>query len=383
MNILKNKKGMGLPMVLGIITLVIGLTSTLLTFVFLQSRLVERQIEQTEAYVNAVSKIEATLRILERDKNMEENYLRDLSTYMGVDISIYGTNLYQVKSMVSDTRYVSSFMTGTTIKANTFELIFEKTGEEPDFYLSPLVTPTNMLSSYLPDYIETNFPQFYQPQSFSSFQSVIDYTRDLALQNQGFEMKEPIHLTSMSTPTPSGHWFVNGSVSLMNGQRLTIPENRLLIIDGDLTIRPNGGILGNVVVNGTVRYVSHGNSTEMLQGTIYANGNVNFDNRLTLGTLERPSFVFSEFDIILGNNTTGYAYFLSQNFTAKQGNIYLTGGVYTVFSPTIQKDIQENPDLNTSVFFDYAIPILIEVENTDPVTGEIKDFRYTSPKLNS
>ena len=54
MSIIKNKKGIGIPTVLGIVTFVIATVATLLTVAVNQSKLIDRSIESTEAYANAV-----------------------------------------------------------------------------------------------------------------------------------------------------------------------------------------------------------------------------------------------------------------------------------------------------------------------------------------
>jgi hypothetical protein len=95
---------------------------------------------------------------------------------------------------------------------------------------------------------------------------------------------------------------------------------------------------------------------------------------------ERPTFVFAEGNITLGNNNDGYGYFLSNNFSAKQGNINLTGGVYTEGSSNVNKDIIENTDFTTEHLFDYAIPETIAVEGSTTEPGET-GFIFTTPKL--
>jgi hypothetical protein len=384
MNLLKSRKGMSLPTVLGIVAFVLGTTATLLSYVFFQSRLINISIEETEAYENAVQKVDATLKIISRDQLLDPEYLNNLETYMGVSIESYSTNLYTVSSMVNETKFVTSFITGSTAPVNTYDMIFQNTGDEPGFTLNPLITPTNLVSSYLPQFIETNFPWITPQTEFTTFQSVIDYIKTLAIANNGFQRYYPSDLQTQWNPTAWWHWYIQGSVTIPNNKNLTVPDNRLLVIDGDLTMNRNSTIYGNVVVNGNVRIEGHGNSTQGLQGTIYANGNVTFDKNLTLGTETRPSFVFSEQNIVLDNNITGFGYFLSQNFTAKQGNIYITGGVYTVYTPDIQKDVSENNNLDIDEFYGYAIPVIIEVESTDPDSGDATgEFKYTSPKIGS
>ena len=383
MKILKSRKGMSLPTVLGIVAFVLGTTATLLSYVFFQSRLINISIEDTEAYENAVQKVDATLKIISRDQLLDPEYLNRLETYMGVSIELYRENLYTVSSMINDSRTVTSYITGSVASASTYDLIFKNTGEEPTFSLSPLITPTNMISSYLPQFINTNFPWITPQTEFTDFQSVITYIRTLALANNGFQRYYPNDLESQWNPTAWWHWYIDGSVTIPNNKNLTIPDNRLLVIDGDLTMNRNSIIYGNVVVNGNVVISGQGNSSQGLQGTIYAKGNVNFAKNLIFGLENRPSFVFAELDITLDNIINGYGYFLCRNFTAKQGNIYIIGGVYTTENQNIQRAIGEYENLNTDEFYGYAVPTYIEIESTDPNSGFTGEFKYTSPKITS
>ncbi|MCR3906539.1 MAG: hypothetical protein NUK62_05905 [Tenericutes bacterium] len=383
MKLIKNKKGMGLATVLGIVAFVLGTTATLLTYVFFQARLIQTSIETTESYINAVQKVETTLNIIARDQTLDESYLNALELYMGVSIEPYGDNLWSVTSSINERDLVTSYITGSTSVVNTYETIFEKTGEEPDFYLSPLITPTSLLTAYLVNYFEINFFESTMDSSLVSFQEVIDFIKQLSDNNEGFDIVSRTTLTNQSNPTVLSHWLIEGDVSITGGKNLTIPNGLLLIIDGNLNLSAGSKLYGNVVVNGTVEYGSQGKKVQGLEGTIYANGDVVFSKNMTLGTYERPSFVFSEQDIILDNNTSGIAYFLSQNFTAQQGNIYITGGVYTVYNSTLQNDVEEYPDLDQELFYEYAIPTTIYVESDS--NGEIGSggFKFTYPKLSS
>jgi hypothetical protein len=381
MKILKSRKGMSLPTVLGIVAFVLGTTATLLSYVFFQSRLINISIEDTEAYENAVQKVDATLKIISRDQLLDPQYLSNLENYMGVSIELYSENLYTISSMINNDKFVTSYITGSVTSASTYDLIFQNTGEEPTFSLNPLITPANMVSSYLPQFINTNFPWITPQTEFTDFQSVITYIRALALANNGFQRYYPNDLESQWDPTAWWHWYIEGSVVIPNGKNLTIPENRLLVIDGNLTMNRNSTIYGNVVVNGNVVINGQGNSSQGLQGTIYAKGNVTFAKNLVFGMPDRPSFVFAELDITLDNIISGYGFFLCRNFTAKQGNIYIVGGVYTAEDQNIQRSIGEFTNLNTDAFFDYAVPTTIEIESTDPNSGYSTEFKYTSPKI--
>ncbi|HAX02867.1 MAG: hypothetical protein A2Y45_05500 [Tenericutes bacterium GWC2_34_14] len=381
MKLLLSKKGIGLPAVLAIVAFVLGTTATFLSYIFFQARLSDIQIEESEAYANAVSNVKGALYMIARDQNLDEIYLLQLEELMNVDIVLYGTNLYTVSSRsLVGSKTVQSYITGSVTSLDTYDSIFQYTGEEPTFNLSPMVTPSNLAASYLPTYIETNFPWITPETTFTDFQSVVDYIRELAIAQNGFNYYQPSALETQWDPTAWWHWYIDGSVTIPKNKNLTVPDGRMLVIDGDLTMNENSTIYGNVIVNGNVTLIGKGNSVESIQGTLYISGNLTTAKSTLLGSIDRPTFVFAEGSITLGNNTTGYGYFLSNDFTAQQGNIYITGGVYTTLTPTLQNEVLPNPDLSYEDFYDYGIPEEVSIESTDPVEGEI-GFIFTTPKL--
>lgn len=381
MNLLKSKKGIGLPAVLAIVAFVLGTTATFLSYIFFQAKLTDIAIEETENYANAVADVRGALYLIARDQTLDPTYISQLETLMNVDIEQFGTNLYTVSSrLLIGNQPVRSYLTGSIQSINTYDSIFQYTGDEPTFQLSPLVTPSNLAASFLPQYMETNFPWITPETTFTDFQSVVSYIRSLALAENGFTYILPATLQNQPNPTANGHWYIDGSVTISDNKSLTVPDGKLLVIDGNLTMNRNSIIYGNVIINGSVTINGQGNSTQAIKGTLYIKTNLTTDKRLDLGTLDRPTFVFAEGNILLGNQTTGYGYFLAQNMTAQQGNITITGGVYTVLTPTIQKDVVENIDLNYDAFYDYAIPVEIAVESTSEGEGET-GFIFTTPKL--
>lgn len=376
-----NHRGIGLPTALGIAAFVIALAASLLSYAVFQSNLIEKTIDRTEAYANAVQSVDATLKIIVRDQNLDPTYLTNLETYMGVTIEAYSASVYSVTEMVTATRSVTSYITGSAASNSTYDVLFSNTGEEPGFVLSPLITPTSLLSVYLPTFIETTFPSLTPETSFSSFQSIVDYIYSLTLTPGSYVRRLPSTITNQVNPIVSGHWYIDGNVTLPKNKDLTIPAGYLLFIDGNLTMDQNAILTGNVVINGSLTFKGKGNSVEELKGTFYINGNLTTSKSIILGTVSNPTFVLSEGDVTLGNNVSGYGYFLSQNFSGNQGNVLITGGVYAAISANLPPSgITPNPALNEANFYDYAIPAIISIESGG--TGGTSSFKYTFPKLN-
>lgn len=376
-----NNKGIALPTVLGIVTFAIALVATLLTVAVSQAQIVDKSFERTEAYVNAVQSVDATIKIIVRDQNLDPAYLAELEAYMGVSIEVYSTTVYTITSMVSSTRSITSYLTGSASAVNTYEEIFDNTGEEPGFELSPLVTPSSLLSAYLPEFFETNFPWLTFETDFTSINDFVDYMKPLAQAGQGYGYYDDSDLETQWDPTVWWHWFVNGNVTIPNNKNLTVPDNRLLIIDGDLTMNRGSTLTGNIVVNGTFKINAKKNNYQNLYGTVYASDNVTIGNDTSLGTISRPSFVFSEKDVTLGARITGYGYFLSRNLTSSQRTTTITGGVYVSGNLSTRNSIEPNGFLDIELFYSYAIPSTISIEG-DGGSGGSGIFKFTTPKLN-
>ncbi len=327
--------------------------------------------------------MDATAKIIARDQNLDSAYLDALELYMGVTIEPYGTSLYMISSMVTTSKAVTSYLTGSATTGTVYDELFSFTGLEPEFVLSPLITPTTLLASYLPDFIESNFPSITPQTEFTTFDSIVNYVKLLAADtlNPSFISKTPFFIQSQVNPYVTSHLYINGSVTLPKNKNLTVADGYLLVIDGNLSTNENSTITGNIVVNGTLNVIGKGNSIESLKGTLYVDGNVTTGKSIYLGTHVRPTFIFSEGDITFGNNVSGVGYFLSDNFTANQGNVSITGGVYVTINASLPSGgIIPQTDLNETLFYDYAIPILIVVAGEEPIPGG-SNFIFTFPKL--
>lgn len=278
-----NNRGIGLPTVLGIVTFVIAITASLLTFAVFQARLVDQSFEQTEAYANAVQSVDATIKIIVRDQNLEPQYLLDLETYMGVSIDVYSAGVYTITSMITATQSITSYLTGSASAVDTFDSIFQNTGQEQDFILSPLATPSNLMSTYIPQYFEENFPWLTPETNFTSIDDIVEYIKDLADDNSGFDERRSSDLENAWDPTAWWHWYIDDDVTIPNGKNLTIPDNRLLVIDGDLTMNRGSTLTGNVIVNGKFKVNGKSGYSQYIYGTVYAKDDVTLANYTKLG----------------------------------------------------------------------------------------------------
>jgi hypothetical protein len=384
MKFFKNKKAMGLPMVLGIIVFVIGTTTALMSFVIFQSNLVEIDIKQTEDYQNAVSSVNAAVQIIAREQSLDPEFLTELETYFNIDITAYNETVYTITSMIDTSNQVLSYMTGSAGNSNIVDSLFDNTGTEADFELSPLITPTTMISTFLPDYISQSFPWITPETGFTSFKQVMDYVEDLAKDSSGFQYKKPKDLEDQWNPTAWWNWYVDGDVEIEKEKRgpiknLTVPDGQILFINGDLTMNAGSTIYGNVVIDGDLLMKDKGSSIQSIQGTVYVNGDVEIEGNLLLGTEEHPTFIFAEDDIKV-DKAYGVGYFLCDEFDSKN-NSDITGGVYVTEKADLPTGgIETNTSIDSLMLYDFAIPATIETENPD--LGDVgTTFVFTYPKL--
>jgi predicted acyltransferase (DUF342 family) len=264
------------------------------------------------------------------------------------------------------------------VLTSTNDLLFQYTGKEATFVVNPVTSPTSLLASYLPNFLETTFSGLTAQTSFSSFQDIVNYILTLSGSPGTYESRPSTTLTSQPNPTVSGHWIISGNVTLGIGINLTIPAGYLLFINGNLTMGRNSTITGNVVINGNLVLGSSTSSTEHIDGTLYVKGTVTFGRRTALGTLARPSFILSEGNIALAMNLSGYGYLFGDVITyTTGGTILFTGGIYPTVSTTVTASmVTANTSLNQASFYGFAIPT--ELMFLGP--GFQHQFTYTTPQ---
>jgi len=377
MKILKNHQGMSLPLMLGIVTFVLAIVSTLLSYAVFQSQAIDATVESSEAYINAVQKVDATVKIIVRDQNVDPTYLSNLSAYMGVNISTYSSDIWMVESDVLGSVPVTSYITNAADEITTYTEVFDYMGTEPTFTINPLINYTTLLEGYFPTFLDATFPALTPQTSFTDWASIITYARNV-LAPTYYQIRTTTTLTSQSNPTVSGHWIINGNVTLTKS--LTIPAGYLLIIDGNLTMSGNTTITGNVVIDGNL-ILSGSNKTFNLRGTFYIKGYLDVgstNSTVNLGTISRPTFVFTGGKIDLSKEVSGYGYFIATSFRVYTGGwIDIYGGVYapTVIS-LLDSDVLDNPSLDPNLLINYGVVPTI----ADPAAGPEPTFKYTYPQ---
>ena len=371
MKIIRDKRGMALPFVLGIVTFVVGVVATLISYAVFQSRLISKNIESTETYINAVESIDATIHIIIREQSLETTFLSELATYMGVTITQHSDSVWVISSPISETTTVKSYITGDGGTISVINDQFAFTGLESNFLQDPLITAHTLLSSYLPLFISTNFPSLTPQTDFSDLTSIFGYVNSLTQ----FTKITPQQLLSLPNQIVNSHYYVTGSVTIPQNSTLTIPAGYLLFIDGSLTIGTNSTINGNIVVRYT--YTTNNKNSTTIRGTHYVGGAVNLRNDTLFGTSNIPAFILSYNTITTGPELIGTGYLLGASTKIDSKDlINISGGIYPTSSNISPPDSITSYPLLPENLYSYALPITL----TDPnATGE-NTFKYTSPR---
>jgi len=371
MKIIRDKRAMALPFVLGIVTFVVGVVATLISYAVFQSRLIAKNIESTETYINAVQSIDATIHIIIREQNLDPTFLSNLATYMDVSITQYNDTVWTISSIDTNIPTVTSYITGDGASISVINDQFFYTGLETSFYQNVLINAHTLLSTFLPQFISTTFPALTPETNFTDLTAIFNYVDSLTQ----FTHITATQLLNLPNQTVNNHYYVTGNVSLLQNTTLTIPSGYLLFIDGSLTTGTNSTINGNIVVR--YGYTSNNKNSTTLRGTHYFGGAVSLRNNVIFGTSTRPSFILSYGTITTGPSLTGYGYLLGSSTKVDSGDDFnLSGGIYPTSNRISPPDSITAYSLSETDLYDYALPITL----TDPnATGELT-FKFTNPR---
>ncbi len=377
MNIFKNKKGSALPTVIAITTLLLGAAATLMVTAIEQAQLVEKNIDKTEEYNNAIYRVDASMQIIMRELSADPDYLKNpsnitaIETYLGVTITPSASyTLYSVTQAYTDTQVINSYL------STTGEVTLPEEEQDNLENFIPVVDPEqadevalDTASSLIEIYTEAH-----------NIDPIDNTDNNKTISDLVVDVWNSDSFTTISSSnafrnggTIDDHYVFTGNFTLNAGKTLIIEEGYILFIKGSITVREGAKLYGNVVVSGGATFRYKKNTTTTFEGTLYADENINIDNKLILGSFERPSFMFSEKDITADYDLSGYGYFICDDFSAQDGSII--GGI-------IANDIDldgltiESYNLMTiyDKFFDYALPLSLQ-------GGSDGSFVYTNPKI--
>ena len=377
LKIMYDKRGSSLPVVIGIVSFLIASTFILITYVLYQTRSLEADFTYQQEYANTQQRIDASVHSIVQNNDISVGFVDDLSTFMDVDISAYGSDTLLISHELSNGTIVKSYLAKLTDDISLVDEYYNFDGLEPDFEINPLITPSIMLTNYLKLFFAENFPSITLDDQYDDIKDIVQFIEDLADTTDSFIEVRPSVLENQVNPTVTGHWYVNGSVTLDKNKDLTIPEGYILVIDGDLKLKDEATLYGSVIVNGNVTFDSNKNFATV-QGTIYALGNVMSEDFLYLGTSTRPAFIFSEKKIQLEKVINGYGYLIADRieFDRKASSINIIGGVYAETITNLDaSEVQVNTTLSVEDLYTYGVTPTISTG-----TGDSEGYIYTYPK---
>jgi len=379
LNIIKNNKGMSLPIILAISSFFIISVFILTTVVLYQAKAREADFNYQQEYSLAQSKINATVNAIVNNDDLSTDFLNDLSNFLDVEITQYDSSTIMISSDLTSGRLVKSYLSKNSEAISTTDEYFENTGFEDDFELNPLITPASLLNSYLDQYFEENFDGVSYVGGFTDIDSIVEYIGELADKSEGFTKIKAKVLTKSKNPTVNGYWYIDGNLKMRDKRNLTIPEGYILVINGDLKMGEKSTLKGNVIVNGDVTIDGNWRKYETVKATIYLSGSFYGSYRMNLGDEDRPTFIFSEKKIEFDDRTYGTAYLLADEV---EGYSYwswwgaesttIDGGVYSDDKTDI---IAYDSDLDESKLYDYGVAASIESSS-----GGEGGFLFTNPE---
>lgn len=394
MAIINDKRAMALPFVLGIVTFVVGIIATLISYAVFQSRLITKNIESTESYQNAVQSINATIHVIIRDNNLSASYLSNLANYMQVSITPISDNVWMISRNSSDNITVKSFISGNMNSISVVNEQFVFTGEETDYVQNTNITAESLLYNFISQYLKSIDPTLNPPSEYANYNEVFSTLKN-SYSTYSATSINPIFkyftsatqtltgyaslssLISSNTPVTNNR-FVNGNVTVSDNRTLEVAEGNVLVIDGSLTMNQGSTLKGVVLVNGNLSIKEKRGSIQTVAGTVYVDGSISMAGTTYLGPITRPSFLISTGSITIGSDLYGYGYLIADATNIGWlDDVTLTGGIYpyptswmllTVVSPNTELD--ENNLLTLGI-----APTI-----TNPASTVIDNFIFTNPK---
>lgn len=379
-----NNKGMALSAVLGIVIFVLTSTVILMTFSYKQYLLIESNHQNNQEYINAKQEIDAACKIIIRDEDFGATYLLDLSNYLDVDITEYSDTILQISKTTTYNKIVTSYLSHSSSSAeiiSTVDSLFDFDGLESTFDINevnPFLTPISILSSYLSVFMDNKFPSLNYDETFNDFDDLFKYIKDLTKTGTTYIEVSAKSIEDQKNPTVTGNWYVDDDLSISNGDDLTIGDGYVLFVKGKLTMGKDSTIYGTVITNDDI-LINSKNNMGSIKGTIYTSGKVTAGKYLTLGTDTRPTFIFSEKEIIFNKTVSGYGYFLSEAFEVdnRGTSISIYGGVYSDNISNLGTNEITANQLDGNDLYSFGVPVGVPLTSGSTTTPS---YLYTNPK---
>lgn len=384
MNIRKNKKGIGLPTVLAIVTFIIGTAASLLSITFSQSKLVEKNIENSEAYQSAVYNVDAAVRVMIRGLLTDPSYLTnqenisEVEDYFNVLVTPHETvtSLWRVTSRVTDTRSVTSYLSTQAGSSMSYEegidlfTFFSKSlsGDSKDL-------PSELLTDVLPAYFETYDIDELNPPKASDLDSVKSIAQYISKSTTFLPITQ---FLLNQNQIIDGDFYIHGNLTIYSNNTLHIAEGRILFVTGNLTMQVNSHLIGNVVVGNNMDFTGNSSSQSTFIGTVYIGNHFTSNTRLIMGLSDRPTFVFSTISNTINRYIEGFAFFTGTAFEYDVSGITSTisGAIYTDRYTISRGTLIVNP-IDIRLIYEYFDTYALPYDGSVSVDGS---YAYTNPR---
>lgn len=384
MNIRKNKKGIGLPTVLAIVTFIIGTAASLLSITFSQTKLVEKNIENSEAYQSAVYNVDAAVRVMIRGLLTDPSYLTnqenisEVEDYFNVLVTPHETvtSLWRVTSRVTDTRSVTSYLSTQAGSSMSYEegidlfTFFSKSlsGDSKDL-------PSELLTDVLPAYFETYDIDELNPPKASDLDSVKSIAQYISKSTTFLPITQ---FLLNQNQIIDGDFYINGNLTIYSNNTLHIAEGRILFVTGNLTMQANSHLIGNVVVGNNMDFTGNSSSQSTFIGTVYIGNHFTSNTRLIMGLSDRPTFVFSTLSNTINRYIEGFAFFTGTAFEYDVSGITSTisGAIYTDRYTISRGTLIVNP-IDIRLIYEYFDTYALPYDGSVSVDGS---YAYTNPR---
>lgn len=316
MHLIKNKKGIGIAAVLGIVTFVLALTTTLFAVTVNQATMIKTNAENLALVANHTHDITSAIKIIEDDPTILDDLIKRtaLSNLLNITfIQPSGMDYWTLTNNDSNlflTSYIQYIPPGSGGFIEFDDFLSNPANFEPGM-LGKYAIPENLhisaVTAYYNEYIAYNN---FNPIITTSFSDIMNHAA-------------------------GSYPLIDYRPSNASINATTITRNRILVVNGSLTI--NGNFNGIAIVRDNVTI--SGNNRQ-INGAIYAGGTWLGANQTKYGT-STPTFLFAH-SITTGGggNSTGNNIYTFSNFlTFNSGGNYVGG----LFTPIIDDTIRNNP----------------------------------------
>ncbi|MGD9679472.1 MAG: hypothetical protein AB7V16_14115 [Vulcanibacillus sp.] len=368
---LRNKKAIGIPFVLGIVTFVLALVTTLFSVTVNQAKMITTSQKNTENYSKTLNEVNSVLNIIESNPSIlsDTRYL-ELEKLFSVSITKNEiSNYWIISGQISDinpTNLVSYLTESGSSVLYDLPGLFASSGT----YTSSDPIPKLTISA--DDVLYTFYSQLLSDNNRNFIYS----------QNPGETMFNYI-LRDAKQQGNTGANFIDyrTSLSLSRNQTFQVATGKVLFVEGNLTMSTNSKFIGKAVIGGNWG-TSVSNQKHNLKSTFFVGGNLylgqvifdNEDNYVTTG------FVKGSINI---RNSSGTGFLIAESLSIQIGSGSITGGFFIssdgidTFSLGGSRQIIETSISDDELVFD-SLPIITFSDNSS--TGELQ---YTYPRLNT